>query len=119
MVDDAKRHADDDRRRKDEVEQRNEADTLAYQAEKMLRDLGDKVPTESRSDVEEKVSAVRKALEGQDLAEIKRRKDALSQAMQKVGEAAYQQADPGEAPEGQAQGGGDDEGTVEGEFREV
>ena len=119
MVDDAKRHADDDRRRKDEVEQRNEADTLAYQAEKMLRDLGDKVPAESRSDVEEKVSAVRKALEGQDLAEIKRRKDALSQAMQKVGEAAYQQADPGEAPEGQAQGGGDDEGTVEGEFREV
>ena len=119
MVGDAKRHADEDRRRKDEVEQRNEADTLAYQAEKMLRDLGDKVPTESRSDVEEKVSAVRKALEGQDLAEIKRRKDALSQAMQKVGEAAYQQADPGEAPEGQAQGGGDDEGTVEGEFREV
>jgi len=119
MVDDAKRHADDDRRRKDEVEQRNEADTLAYQAEKMLRDLGDKVPAESRSDVEEKVSAVRKALEGQDLAEIKRRKDALSQAMQKVGEAAYQQADPGEAPEGQARGGGDDEGTVEGEFREV
>ncbi|MGI6380058.1 MAG: molecular chaperone DnaK [Anaerolineae bacterium] len=119
MVEDAKRHADEDRQRKDQVEQRNEADTLAYQAEKMLGDLGDKVPAEIRSDVEAKVGDVRKALEGQDLSEIKRRKDALSQAMQKVGEAAYQQADPGAGAEGPTQGGGDDEGTVEGEFREV
>jgi molecular chaperone DnaK len=119
MVEDAKRHADEDRQRTDQVEQRNEADTLAYQAEKMLGDLGDKVPAEIRSDVEAKVGDVRKALEGQDLSEIKRRKDALSQAMQKVGEAAYQQADPGAGAEGPTQGGGDDEGTVEGEFREV
>jgi molecular chaperone DnaK len=119
MVEDAKRHADEDRQRKDQVEQRNEADTLAYQAEKMLGDQGDKVPAEIRSDVEAKVGDVRKALEGQDLSEIKRRKDALSQAMQKVGEAAYQQADPGAGAEGPTQGGGDDEGTVEGEFREV
>mgnify|MGYP000853438787 CR=1 FL=1 len=119
MVEDAKRHADEDRQRKDQVEQRNEADTLAYQAEKMLGDLGDKVPAEIRSDVEAKIGDVRKALEGQDLSEIKRRKDALSQAMQKVGEAAYQQADPGAGAEGPTQGGGDDEGTVEGEFREV
>ncbi len=119
MVEDAKRHADEDRQRKDQVEQRNEADTLAYQAEKTLRDLGDKVPAEIRSDVEAKISDVRKALEGQDLSEIKRRKDALSQAMQKVGEAAYQQANPGAGAEGQAQSGSDDEGTVEGEFREV
>jgi molecular chaperone DnaK len=119
MVKQAKEHEAEDRRRKNEVEQRNQADTLAYQAEKTLRDLGDKVPEDVRSDVEAKIKAVREALEGQDVSLIERRKDELSQTLQRVGEAAYQQSEPeGEAP-GQGQAGDEDEGAVEGEFREV
>ncbi len=121
MVREAKEHEAEDRRRKNEVEQRNQADTLAYQAEKTLRDLGDKVPEDVRTDVEAKVKAVREALEGQDISLIERRKNELSQAMQKVGEAAYQQQ-PGAQGQasGQSEAGSDDEeGTVEGEFHEV
>jgi len=121
MVREAKEHEAEDRRRKNEVEQRNQADTLAYQAEKTLRDLGDKVPEDVRTDIEAKVKAVREALEGQDISLIERRKNELSQAMQKVGEAAYQQQ-PGAQGQasGQSEAGSDDEeGTVEGEFHEV
>jgi len=94
MVREAKEHEAEDRRRKNEVEQRNQADTLAYQAEKTLRDLGDKVPEDVRTDIEAKVKAVREALEGQDISLIERRKNELSQAMQKVGEAASGRARP-------------------------
>jgi len=119
MVREAEQHAADDKARKEQVEQRNQADTMAYTAEKALKDLGDKVPAATRSDVESKIQAVREALKGSDLAEIRRTSDALSQALQQLGSAAYQQG--GETPpQGGPQGGkGDDDSTVEGEFREV
>ncbi|MGI5835800.1 MAG: molecular chaperone DnaK [Chloroflexota bacterium] len=122
MVKEAEMHAAEDQRRKDEVEARNVADTAAYQAEKMLRDLGDKVPADIKSEVEGKIAAVRSALQGQDAQYIRQTTDELNTSLQKIGQHIYGQQQPGqEPPPGGEQPGdkGPDEGTVEGEFREV
>jgi molecular chaperone DnaK len=122
MVREAEDHASDDQRRKQEIEARNQADSMAYTAEKALRDLGDKVPANVRTDVEAKVKAVRDAIQSGDVSQMERRTEELSQALQQVGQAAYQQQ-PGGSPAGEAPGGdgpsGEEDGTVEGEFREV
>jgi molecular chaperone DnaK len=121
MVKEAEQYAAQDRARKEEVEQRNQADSVAYQAEKMLRELGDKVPGSVRADVESKINAVREALKGSSVAEIRRRTEELTQALQQVGATMYQQ--PGGStppPGGERRGGsGGDDSTVDGEFREV
>jgi molecular chaperone DnaK len=123
MVRDSEAHAQEDRRRKEEVETRNNADSLAYQAEKTLRDLGDKVPADVRSEVEGKVAAVRSALQGQDVQRIRSTAQELSESLQRIGSSMYQQqSGPTQPPpEGGAEPGqqGPEEGTVEGEFREV
>jgi molecular chaperone DnaK len=134
MQRDAESHAAEDARKRDEVEVRNSADTLAYTAEKTLREQKDKIADELNKEVEEKVAAVRSALQGSDIEATRQATQELSETMQKVGAAVYQQETPpeqqpppgGEAPpEGEAAGGGEappgkeDEGTVEGEFREV
>jgi len=122
MQKDAEMHAAEDSKRREEVEARNMADTLAYTAEKTLRDHKDKIPAELNKEVESKVSAVRSALQGADIAAIKKATQELNEVMQKVGTAVYQQQPPpppgGEAPPEQ-KGGDEGEGTVEGEFREV
>ncbi|MGE5620148.1 MAG: molecular chaperone DnaK [Sphingomonadaceae bacterium] len=121
MVKEAELHAAEDQRRKEEVEVRNTADTAAYQAEKMVRDLGDKVPADIKGEVEGKVAAVRSALQGQDVDHIRRATDELNQSLQKIGQYMYGQQQAGQTPPGGEQPGGKgpDEGTVEGEFREV
>jgi molecular chaperone DnaK len=134
MVREAEAHADEDKRRRDLIEARNMADSLAYNAEKTLRDLGEQVPAEIKSDVEAKVTAVRDALATEDTDRIKSTTDELSTAMQQIGQAMYaqQQATAGTrgpgfdnmsgngASEPGAEGSTTaDEGTVEGEFREV
>ncbi len=125
MVKDAEAHAGEDRRRREEIEIRNEADNSAYQAEKTLRDLGDKVSAEVKSDVESKIADVRAALGTDDLDRMRAAKDALQTAMLKVGEQLY--ASAGSAGGGNAASGGDgtgsdspaDDNTVEGEFKEM
>jgi molecular chaperone DnaK len=129
MVGEAAAHAEEDRKRKDEVEARNQADALAYQAERTLRDLGDKVAAEDRAETERRVEAVRTALKGSDLAAVKSSSDALVQQLQKVGTAAYQAA--GATPlegtdDGQSGGASSDassaqgnEEVVEGEFKDA
>ncbi|MEA3407827.1 MAG: molecular chaperone DnaK [Chloroflexota bacterium] len=128
MVRDAEEHAEEDRRKQERIEQRNQADTIAYRAEKTLKELGDKVPSETRSDIENKIQAVREALDGDDIQKIRRLSEELSEALQKVGAAAYQQAGgPGGAGAAggsgtggaQQQGDESDKDTVDGEFREV
>ncbi len=123
MVRDSEAHAQEDRKRKEEVEARNNADSLAYQAEKTLRDLGDKVPADVRSEVEGKVAAVRSALQGQDVERMRSTTQELSESLQKIGASMYQQQQgPTEPPPGGGAAGGQqppEEGTVEGEFREV
>ena len=110
-----------DELRKEEIETRNYADTAAYSADKTLRDLGDKVPSDVRGDVEAKAAAVREALKGQDVDLIRRKTDELQEAMQRIGAAMYEQPGATPPPPGGEAGPSEpeDEGTVEGEFREV
>jgi molecular chaperone DnaK len=130
MVREAADHADEDKKRREEVETRNQAEQLTYQAEKTLKDLGDKVSSEDKADVEAKVSTLRDALKGSDLEPIEKGVAALSEALSKVSTKAYQasasDASPngtgGEAGDGaksgpEAEGAGEE--TVEGEFKEV
>ncbi len=122
MVKEAELHADEDQKRRDEAEARNTADTAAYQAEKMVADLGDKVPADIKNEVEGKIAAVRSALQGQDADYMRRTTEELNQSLQKIGQYMYGQQQGGQTPppEGEQPGGkGPDEGTVEGEFREV
>ena len=119
MVRDSKQYEADDRKRKEEVEARNYADSVAYTAEKTLRELGDKVPANVRSEVEAKVKEVREAMQGKDIALIRRKTQELGEALQKIGAAMYQQQ-PGAPPTPGGEGKPpEEEGTVEGEFREV
>ena len=115
----AEAHAEEDRRRREEIELRNQADSLAYTAEKTLREQGDKIPADLRDEVNGKVAAVRSALQSNaPVDQVRSAMTELSVAMQRIGEAVY--GAPGAAgtppPEGE---GGAEEGTVEGEFREV
>ena len=133
MVNEAAVHADEDRQRKDEVEARNQADALAYQAERTLRDLGDKVSPEDKAETERRVEAVRTALKGSELAAVKSSSEALVEQLQKVSTAAYQAAASAAGPKdgGPASGDGDQPGesgessdqgneeVVEGEFKEA
>ena len=124
MKQEAEVHAAEDQKRKEEIEARNTADNLVYQAEKLMREHGDKIPGELKDQVEGKMAAVRSALQGQDMDYVRSTVEELSQALQQVGAAVYQQAGPPPGEEGQPEaepppGGGPDEGTVEGEFHEV
>lgn len=120
-------HAADDTRKKEEVETKNIAEATVYSAEKTLREYGDKISTDLKSEVEGKIAATRSALQGADIGYIKSALQALNDSMQKIGAAVYQQntPPPGGGPGDAGPGGGGtppppkDEGTVEGEFREV
>jgi molecular chaperone DnaK len=100
MRKDAEAHAEDDRNRKEMIEARNNADNTAYAAEKALREFGDKVPAEVRSDVESKVAEVKAAAQGEDMDKIKAATEALGLAIQKIGASVYQQS--GSAEQGEA-----------------
>jgi len=121
MVKEAERFAEEDRKRKEEVELRNRADSTAYAAEKLLRDQGDKVPEDAKKDIEAKVSALRTALQGQSLDDIRAKMSELEMALQQMGAAMYEQ--PGAAPPPGGEAGPppppEDEDVVEGEFTEA
>ncbi|MFH1662354.1 MAG: molecular chaperone DnaK, partial [Chloroflexota bacterium] len=129
MQKDAEAHAAEDSKRREEVETKNTADTMAYTAEKTLREHKDKISEDMNKELEEKIKEVRSTLQGSDVEAIKQAMQALSEAIQKVGTAVYGQQPPpgGEAPQdgeapppgGETPPGKEDEGTVEGEFREV
>ncbi|MBT7080689.1 MAG: molecular chaperone DnaK [Chloroflexi bacterium] len=124
MQQDAELHADEDAKKKEEIEVKNTADTTAYQAEKMLKEHADKVPEDVKTEIEGKIAAVRSALESSDLELMKSTTLELNEAIQKIGSAVYGQDGQGAAPppEGEEAPAGEepkDEGTVEGEFREV
>jgi molecular chaperone DnaK len=123
MVRDAESHAADDRARREEIELRNQADSEAYNAEKTLRELSDKISADQRQDVENKIAAVRTALSGEDLDKIRTTREELQQAFYKISEQIYSGAMGGSGGEGDtgtsdSSGTGDDN-TVEGEYKEV
>ena len=123
----AETHAADDTRKKEEVETKNVAEATVYSAEKTIREYGDKIPADLKTEVEGKIAAVRSALQGTDINYTKNTLQALNDSMQKIGAAVYQHTSPppGGGAGGSGSEGGDtppppkDEGTVEGEFREV
>jgi molecular chaperone DnaK len=118
MMKEAEQFADEDRRRRETAEARNNADNLAYQAEKTLKDLGDKVSAGDRESVEKAVTEVREALKGEDVERIRTRTEELLQALQRVGQAVYQQTQQAAAGGGGAEAGpasGSTEGPSGGE----
>jgi len=127
LVKDAELHVEDDKKKKEIVEARNHADALIYSTEKSIKELGAKVDSATKSQVDSAISALRKAMEGDDPAEIKRLSEELTQASHKIAEAMYKQAaQSGDAgaqpgPEAGAQPGaaGGDEDVVDADFEEV
>lgn len=100
MVRDAELHADEDKKKKEEVETRNEADSLAFRAQKALDEYKDKVPSQVAEGVKSKIDDIKKALDSNDMGRIKSAKEALEREMQHIGEAmskAHQHADAGSA----------------------
>jgi molecular chaperone DnaK len=94
MMREAESHAEDDRKRKEEIETRNQADQAAYAAERMVRDAGDKLQPADRQPIENAIEELKKAIEKNDVAEMKRRLDALNQAQHKAAETMYRAAGP-------------------------
>ena len=129
MQKEAEAHAAEDAKRKEEAEIRNTSDSLAYQAEKMLAENKDKIPAEMATEITGKIDVLKQAVAANDTSRMKSASEELSAAMQKAGSAVYgQQGQSQQPPPGGEQGGAEgepppggktDEGTVEGEFREV
>lgn len=92
MMREAESHADDDRKRKEEIETRNHADQAAYAAERMLKDAGEKLSASDRQPVESAIADLKAAIEKNDVAEMKRTMDALNTAQHKIAEAMYKAA---------------------------
>ncbi|KKK98309.1 hypothetical protein LCGC14_2644040, partial [marine sediment metagenome] len=131
LIKDADLHAEEDKKKKELVEARNTADALIYSSEKSIKELGEKVDSATKAQVEDTTTRLRKAMEGEDTEEIKRLSEELTQASHKLAEAMYQQAsqttDQQAGPdETQAEGGGQqtkepasDEEVVDADFEEV
>src|ERR1700692_1803295 len=96
MARDAESHGAEDRKRKDEIDARNRADSMVYQVEKMLKDHRDKISDEDAKNVENALDATRKAMSGGSVEKISKATDPLTQASHKLAEAMYKsQATPG------------------------
>jgi molecular chaperone DnaK len=132
-VKEAQSHEAEDKQRREEIEIRNRADNLAYATEKSLKDLGDKIPAETKSDLEAKVKAVRDALNGTDVEAVKSATETLMQASHRMAEQAYKATggapggtgapgpEAGDQPGGQAggqAGGAKKDDVVDAEFEE-
>jgi molecular chaperone DnaK len=120
MRKDAESHADEDRARKEMIEARNGADNMIYAAEKAIRDFGDKAPSDIRIEVEAKIADAKSALQGEDMAKLKAATESLSQSIQKIGSAAYEQGGQSAAG-GESAQGSSNEGepeVVDGEVKE-
>ena len=102
MVKDAEAHAEEDKKQKDEIEVRNQTDSLCYGAEQTLKDLGDKVPAEQKSEVEAAIADAKKALEGTDIEAIKAAGEKLTEASQKLAQIVYSTTDEAAAAAGDA-----------------
>ncbi len=132
MTRDAELHAEEDKKRKELVETKNQADALIHATEKSLKDLGDKVDAETKSNVEKEIENVKEALKTDDTATIKAAIEALTNASHKLAELMYAQASQ-EKPEGGGPAGGagngagggagasknDDDDVVDADFEEV
>jgi len=122
LVKDAEAHAAEDQRQREQAEVKNHGNTLAYQTERMLKEVGDKVPAEERAKVEQALTELKDAVKAEDTARIKQATEALQQASYKLGEEMYKRQTAGAGagtaggqPGGGGQGGGDD--VIDAEFK--
>jgi molecular chaperone DnaK len=95
MMREAESHADEDKKRKEEIETRNQADQAAYAAERMLKDAGEKLPATDRAAIESAIGDLKQAIEQNDIAGMKKRMEALNAAQHKAAEAMYRGANAG------------------------
>ena len=127
-VEEAERYAEEDKKRKEEVDVKNQAESLVFQSEKALTDFGDKVSESDKAPIRAKIDELKKAIEGGNTADIKAKTDELQKAVYDLSSKVYQaagaagQAAQGEAPQGGASdnggNGGNDDGFVDAEFTE-
>jgi molecular chaperone DnaK len=117
MQKEAQAHAEDDRKKKEMIELRNQADSVIYQTEKTIKEFGDKVPADVKKQIEEKLAAVKSTKDGDDTAALKKTLDELSEVVQKIGSELYKNQ-PSAPPAGNpsAEPKKDDGGVVEGEI---
>ena len=128
-IKEAELHADEDKKKRELVDARNQADTLIYSTEKSIKDLGDKVDDATKSSVEAASENLKKAMEGDDTEEIKRLSEELTQVSHKLAEAMYKQASQADDQQAGAQPGAEDsaqagpsapeEDVVDADFEEV
>jgi molecular chaperone DnaK len=124
LVEESRRHASEDQRRKELVETRNQADSMVYQMEKLLREMGDKVAAADRSAIEGKIAEVKKVMQGDDVSRIRNAMEELQQASYAMSQQMYEQqqaqaasgSPPPPPPDGEGEGGADED-VVEGEYR--
>ncbi len=139
MVKDAEQHAEEDKQKRAEVETRNQADSAVFQAEKLLKEMGDKVSDDEKGKIEAAMERVREALKGEDIDEVKNAHENLSAALSEMSQRLYQQAGPqgepqggqpggpgagqappgGEAPGGSAGAGGVDDDVVDADYEVI
>jgi molecular chaperone DnaK len=128
MVREAEANAAEDAKRRDEIEERNRADSLAYQAEKIVRESGAELPSDLKTEVEDKTKALQDALRANDITAMREAQTALQEALNRAGQAVYtaqaQRTEGdvgtnGQAPESGQHGSGSPSGSVEGEYRAV
>ncbi len=129
MQQDAESHAEEDKARKEQVETRNQADSMVYATEKSLKELGDKVDDETKTNVEKEIESLKKIMEGDDIEAIKKGIESLTQASHKLAEMMYSQASSEQAAADAAAGGGDagaegsekkdDDDVVDADYEEV
>ena len=117
MVAEAEANAESDKKRRGDVETRNQGESLVHGAEKAIEDLGDKADPAAKAEVEAGIEALRSALDGDDIDDISSKSAALSQAMMKMGEAAYAAEAPADGEDAKASN--DDDSVVDAEFEEV
>lgn len=125
MKKEAELHAEDDKKKKEQIEIKNQADTVIFQTEKLIKEAGDKLKPEDKKELEEKIEELKKVKDSGNTDDIKRKLEEMNQAAQKIGTAMYQQSQQtGGASSGPAGQGGEepgqkkDEGPIEGEFEE-
>ncbi|KFE42202.1 molecular chaperone DnaK [Staphylococcus agnetis] len=119
MVKDAEENAEADKKRREEVDLRNDADQLVFQVDKMLKDLGDNVTEDDKKEAEAKKDDLKSALEGSDLEDIKSKKEALEQLIQQLSMKVYEQAQQAQGQGQQEQSSKQDDSVEDAEFKEV
>jgi molecular chaperone DnaK len=119
MVQEARSHESEDKKRRELIDARNTADSLVYQTEKALRDLGDKVPSAERGEIETKINELKTAAQGEDIGRIQQASEAVQQAFHALSQQLYAQGQPQpEAPGGPSTPPSGDDDVIEGEVKE-